>query len=248
MSLFDRFFGPRKSSEPQQNPAEPPPEFPYPLEAVRGAEAIQQWRVLQAKWRGEGCSAVMLGEAKDVERVKENYTLNEMPVDKVLEGAQALSADRWFRERRAQDEEYYSEIDEGTWPVAGVQQHSLGAHLHVLSRQPKSTVYFAKIPTTKSFEIPGYLRFGDWNATPGPEEQVAVLRHWSEQYGLEIYALTGDVIECEIARPPGDQESATVLAREQFVYCADIVDQGVGSILALAAVLKGARYWYFWWD
>ncbi|WP_414650247.1 DUF4253 domain-containing protein, partial [Duganella sp.] len=34
----------------------------------------------------------------------------------------------------------------------------------------------------------------------------------------------------------------------QYLYCADIVDQGTESIEALAATLLNARVWYFWWD
>jgi hypothetical protein len=38
------------------------------------------------------------------------------------------------------------------------------------------------------------------------------------------------------------------LAWEQYWYCLDIVDQGVGSVSALAATLLNSTYWYFWWD
>jgi hypothetical protein len=129
-----------------------------------------------------------------------------------------------------------------------VEAQELGAHRDVLTRKPKETVYFAKIPTVNAFEIPAYLRFGDWNASPSPEEHVAFLRRWSERYGLEMYALTGDVIECEIARPPADRKAALNLAREQYLYCSDIVEQGVGSIATLAAILECSTHWYFWWD
>ena len=35
---------------------------------------------------------------------------------------------------------------------------------------------------------------------------------------------------------------------EQFAYCPDIVDQGAGTLEALAAVLVNASVWFFWWD
>jgi hypothetical protein len=38
------------------------------------------------------------------------------------------------------------------------------------------------------------------------------------------------------------------LAQAQYVYCPDIVDQGVESIEALAATLLGDPRWFFWWD
>jgi hypothetical protein len=38
------------------------------------------------------------------------------------------------------------------------------------------------------------------------------------------------------------------VAKEQYIYCADIVDQGVGDISTLAATLIGQNWWSFWWD
>ena len=39
-----------------------------------------------------------------------------------------------------------------------------------------------------------------------------------------------------------------VLALEHFLYCTDIVNQGYGTVEALAAVLLKSKYWHFWWD
>ncbi len=64
----------------------------------------------------------------------------------------------------------------------------------------------------------------------------------------EIAGVSGDVIECIVENPPTDRESATALAWEQYWYCGDIVDQGCGKILNLAATLLNSRNWYFWWD
>jgi hypothetical protein len=38
------------------------------------------------------------------------------------------------------------------------------------------------------------------------------------------------------------------LAMEQYLYCADIVDQGVESVANLATLLLKQKVWYFWWD
>jgi hypothetical protein len=44
------------------------------------------------------------------------------------------------------------------------------------------------------------------------------------------------------------REEALDLAREQYLYCADIVDQGTGSLSLLAANLMVDPWWFFWWD
>jgi hypothetical protein len=60
--------------------------------------------------------------------------------------------------------------------------------------------------------------------------------------------MTGDVLELSVARPPSTDQAALALAREQFRYAPDIVQQGVGDVETLAASLKNGHVWYFWWD
>jgi hypothetical protein len=63
-----------------------------------------------------------------------------------------------------------------------------------------------------------------------------------------VACVSGDVIEMTVARPPMTKEAAMELAKEQFLYCPDIVYQGTESVEALAAGLLDARVWFFWWD
>jgi hypothetical protein len=41
---------------------------------------------------------------------------------------------------------------------------------------------------------------------------------------------------------------ALKLAQEQYGFCFDIVEQGVGTIENLAGGLTASNIWYFWWD
>jgi hypothetical protein len=89
---------------------------------------------------------------------------------------------------------------------------------------------------------------GGWNACPFPWDHCAVHRYWQQQYGAEVVSVTHDIVQCDVSRPPTDRQAALSLAEQQYYYCADIVQQGVGTIEALAALLLKGRYWYFWWD
>ena len=73
-------------------------------------------------------------------------------------------------------------------------------------------------------------------------------RYWHGKYGAELACVSGDIAEYLVANPPRDKASADLLAREQYLYCADIVWQGVGTVSNLGKVLAGSPYWYFWWD
>jgi hypothetical protein len=96
--------------------------------------------------------------------------------------------------------------------------------------------------------MPAYLHWGQWNGCPAPEYQIAALRSWRERFGAELVGLSRDVMNVRVQSRPPTREVALELAREQYVYCSDIVDQGVQTLSALAAVLMESDWWYFWWD
>ena len=77
---------------------------------------------------------------------------------------------------------------------------------------------------------------------------VAVHRKWREEYGAQIVGISGDTINMRVSRRPATREEALALAREQFLYCSDLVLQGTETLEVLAASLMESDWWYFWWD
>ena len=165
-----------------------------------------------------------------------------------MDAANGFSVEEFFAKRKDEHADDEIDLEEGQWPTQSVSPIKLNAHYDLLRQQPYEHVFLAKIPTDKPWEIPAYLRFGGWNECPGPEELVVVLRQWSQRYGVEIYSLSDDAMECTVARPPQTREDAMALAHEQFLVCNDIVSQGTESVALLAASLLKADAWYFWWD
>lgn len=250
MNWLKRIFGsdaPRASSAPGVAAAAALPAFPFPLVAAPGGSAKSEWERLQAAWRREGASAILLGDVNDVAHLAEGLRGNAASPETLLARAGRQSAAAYFARRQRERAASGTFPGEDDWPEQPALPIELSAHLEVLSRQPKPAVYLARIPTTRAWEIPAYLKFGGWNDCPVPEDHVTVLQDWSARHGVEIFAICGDVMECTIARPPADREDARVLAREQFMYCPDIVYQGTESIGMLAASLVNSRAWYFWW-
>ncbi len=74
------------------------------------------------------------------------------------------------------------------------------------------------------------------------------MSYWQQKYKAEIVAATHDVIEMRVGSPPTTRDAALALAREQYAYCSDIVDQGCETLSNLAAALLKGKTWYFWWD
>ena len=108
-------------------------------------------------------------------------------------------------------------------------------------------VVLAEIPVKHPWEVFAYLPFGGWNECPANEEHMAVAKYWFEKYGAIPALMTHDVLEYSLPAPVS-QERAMEVAWEQFTYCSDIVEQGVGTIGRLADGLTKSHYWYFWWD
>jgi hypothetical protein len=114
--------------------------------------------------------------------------------------------------------------------------------------EPLAKVYIAIIPTDDWTTVPAYLRWGGWGKCPDPEYHVAALRSWRARYGVELVGLSFDVMNLRTAKRPSTREIALALAREQYAYCSDIIDQGTGTLSALAATLMVSDWWNFRWD
>jgi hypothetical protein len=136
----------------------------------------------------------------------------------------------------------------GEWPSLPPESAELSVAFDILSGKPRQRVHIALIPTDDWTTVPAYLRWGGWNDCPHPEYHVAALRSWRDRFGAELIGLSFDTMNLRVKRGPETRDAAVELAREQYLYCTDIVDQGVETLRNLAAGLLAHRWWYFWWD
>lgn len=144
------------------------------------------------------------------------------------------------------EEEYHAVT--GEWPSEPPRSPGLTVAADWKTGEPLETVYIALIPTDDLTAIPVHLRYGGWNENPNAEFHMAALRSWHERYGAEIVGITHDTMNLRVHNRPSSREEAIELVREQYDYCADLVNQGVGDLSSLAAMLMESDWWYFWWD
>jgi len=136
----------------------------------------------------------------------------------------------------------------GEWPAKPDPSIGLSVARNILTGVPLPKVYVGIAPTDDWTTIPAYLRWGGWNECPAAEYHVAAMRGWRDRYGAELVGMSDDTINLRVASRPRTREEALALAREHYIYCADIIDQGFPSYSALAAYLMANDWWYFWWD
>jgi hypothetical protein len=175
-----------------------------------------------------------------VEVWEESFDLQEE-----LSAAEGFSPAAWFAERREEEDEYVLDDSQmeihprGTGPMT---QLTVG---YDHKNKPHAEIFIATLPTGDPAAIPVHLRFGDWNSCPSAHVHMALARWWGGRFGAQIATVSCDIVEYTVERPPSSDAEAMELAWEQYLYCVDIVDQGVGSVATLAQALRHSTKWYF---
>ena len=74
---------------------------------------------------------------------------------------------------------------------------------------------------------------------------ISIIKTFDKKYSLELIGASGDWCEFIIHDEP---KNWTQFAKEVYKVCPDVVDQGTGTIEALADEMKKTKRLYFWWD
>lgn len=217
---------------------------------VRGADAIRILDERRALYATTGEYPFLIGDGAELERIEEAAGFNERSPAEIVRTALGMDLAEWIARRRKEAEEWEFSAGEtlGEWPGEVAEKGSISLHRDVLSGAIKPEVYLGLATIPEPWHLPAALKYGAWNDCPEPEVHCAFHRDWGARFGAQITGMSGDVIECAVKNPPAVREAAIALAWEQYWYCADIVDQGCGTVAGLAATLLNSPYWFFWWD
>lgn len=120
------------------------------------------------------------------------------------------------------DEPYGAPV--GDWPILAPASPGLTVIEDSQTGDLVNDVHIAIIPTDDPVQVPAYLFYGGWNANPHSEYHVAAMRSWHARYGAEIVGAHYNTLNIKVASRPQTGDEALELAREQYDYCADIVD------------------------
>lgn len=212
---------------------------------VNADEALNMWERLRAATDATGWYPLIFRDAYGHTDASEDA--NAEVVADTLRAADECDPDRWFEIRRSD-----FDADERPMPRKPGAKGDAPKGFHVTHPGPKGEgaedLFMVLVPTKDPCAVPAHIAFGGWNECPDPHVQVAMLRRWNRAYGVEPVTCGGDVLELRAAKRPGTLGEALQLAEEQFLYCNDIVDQGLDSIDALADTLMRSSIWFFWWD
>lgn len=236
-----------------------------------GSGAIQLWSKLRELASETGHWPVLLGDNEGLDALRAQADSSYFGTTKeIIDRGLEIDGEQWFDQKHEElidellefggqlysasaeesigDREEFRGLPRGPWPRESSPNHGFELPIDVLTREPKPKVYVALAPTTTCWHVPAYFRFGAWNECPAPEEHAALMKFWQQYWGAEVVGIARDVVEMRVAQPPQNRVDALKLAKQQYLYCQDIVDQGTQTLESLAACLLNGTAWYFWWD
>jgi hypothetical protein len=105
----------------------------------------------------------------------------------------------------------------------------------------------AKLTIVRTDDL-GYLaivRTAGVNQDVSHDQVVARYKAWDAKYGLVLVGAGQDWLEATFRTPPNDW---LAFAKEVAAFCPDVVEQGTGSVEALAKEMSESDSVYLWWD
>lgn len=239
--------------------------FPYEIVKVSGVDALRTWEELAGSERR---APVVIGDERAFDPILDNFhpeawrNAREPVLADTLAKADRLTHPEGLNAYlKAEEEQAIASLRQsgitfepvpqapvGDWPESEPPSTGPVVTLDLRTGKPLETVVIVLVPTQDWTTIPAYLRWGGWNANPPPEFHIAALRSWRDRYGAELVGLGFDTMNIRVENRPETRDEALALAREQYAYCSDLVDQGYGTVSRLAASLKSDSWWWFWWD
>lgn len=195
--------------------------------------------------------------------VKEDFALNEEHLQALRDYRAKLLAEwnendaaHFIQQRIEESTEYDDEFDlEEEW--GGEDEGITFEDIHQgiwapfdYDTKKSYELLLAKIPVSEPWQIAAWLPMGNWNECPAPKDLLAMAKRWYDRYGAVICCMSSDELEFRVSNPPTDFSEAYELAKEQYYFCQDRIEQYAGgyNLQTLANGLTKSPYWYFWWD
>lgn len=229
------------------------PEFKFFQVSISGgASAFETWQSFRALYSETGYWPLLLGRGFE----QSEFPVQVQDIDATLSEVAELTEKQFLKEGwgslpepdEGQDEWEEMFEDMGMPAPEAQPVERLSIPFELMTGKAKEHLVMALLPLKEPWQLGALLQIGGWNACPEPKWQVALHRYWFEKHGAEAVSYDGAVLEMSVTQPPEDEAASLHLAREQYLYCPDIVDQGTMTLNNLSKTLLKGSIWYFWWD
>lgn len=245
MGILSRIFGNKTSNKIESKKDEKvDPIYPFNTIVVSGDKALSAIQELQNKNQGY---PVIMGDPEGLEIMLETLTDSNDSYDEIIRKSEKFNFIEWSEHRKNEFGDDW-EFPHGEWSEIDNDNRDYTVPYNITNGKPLKKCLIGILDVKESWEVPAILKYGGWNECPLPSEHVAIFKKWEIEYSAKVICITSDIIEFKVYNPPKNKEDALKLAHEQYLYCSDIVEQGVETIEKLASTLINSDKWYFWWD
>lgn len=101
------------------------------------------------------------------------------------------------------------------------------------------------LKTADKYDVLRQIKTDGINWDIDNDSLITIIKNFDRKYALDLVGASGDWCEFVINKEPGDWFT---FAAEVNKVCPDVVDQGTGTVEALAEEMKRTRRLYLWWD
>jgi hypothetical protein len=101
------------------------------------------------------------------------------------------------------------------------------------------------LKTSDPYDMLRTMGTNGWNYEISPEMVIARLKKWDAAFGLTLSGVGFDWVQARFQRRPANMLE---FAKEVYAFCADVVEQGTGTVEALAEEMKRTNTLFLWWD
>lgn len=101
------------------------------------------------------------------------------------------------------------------------------------------------LKTSDKYEVLRQIKTDGINWDIDNDSLITIIKAFDQKYSLDLVGASGDWCEFIIKKEPA---SWMTFATEVNKVCPDVVDQGTGTVEALAEEMKRTKRLYLWWD
>ncbi|RTL43701.1 MAG: DUF4253 domain-containing protein [Candidatus Melainabacteria bacterium] len=232
-----------EDEDEESNRSDPADSF-YMID-VSADKSFQTWKLARSLIEKTGYYPVITEDYDQLFEYMEFEDENDTAV--TIKAALSANLAEFFKERTEELSDANDRERIGDWATA--QEETASEDFYLVSRSGSDAILqLVFCPTKISWQVCAVLCWGNSNDGIAPANHSAVHRYWGTEYDAELVCITIDLMEFLVHKPPTTKEAAMKLAHEQFVYCPDIVHQGVQTVANLGKSLINSKKWFFWWD
>jgi len=213
---------------------------------VPAPRALSEWQAHRKNLRLSGLYPLIVTE-EAIERLQELENGVVTPEFRT-DGEKWLESRKLDVEAMMEEDSIDGEVIRGEFTPSEDARPTEPQLLYDMNTGREQALAILLVPCGSGAEAMEVIGYGGWNDCPNPAAHGAMMRRWFDRYGAEPVALGPDTVECIVARPPTTESDCMDLAWEQYMYCADVVEQGCDTVGVLAGLVQRNQWWFFWWD